>query len=64
MKIEHVLGAVMVGVVIVSTIVSLCGVWGMIPGETAVQVVVSAVIVGACVYASSEVHKNFFRDKK
>lgn len=63
MKTVHILGAVMIAVVLVSALVSLCGIWGLVPGDTAWQVVFSALVVGGCVMAANEVLKNFFKDK-
>lgn len=63
MKTIHVLGSVMILVVLISALVSLCGIWGLIPGDTAWQVVFSALVVSGGVLGANEVLKNFFKDK-
>jgi len=62
MKIKSLVGLILSTLVISSAFLSVCGVWGVVKGEVAAQLIATFFIIGATTIGLSYVANSFFKE--
>lgn len=63
MTIKQSIGVLMILTVIATTLLSVLGIWGVLSGEVAVQLVITLVVVAGGLGVSAAMLDRFFKDE-
>jgi len=63
MSVQKMIGAFLAVIVFLGVVISLLGMWGALPGDTAWQLVLSGGILGGGACCLSMVYESFFKEK-